>query len=209
MDGEVWAASDASDFAYGFVIMRPWCEAHPREFPDEMIDAHIFVKELFAAERTVAHICAKKSNRVIHLLMDNTAATGVLRRMFSLTEAGLAIAKRVHKLLTDSGNTLNIIHVTPKENPADAPSRRVPIIAELIANGEAIVVKGKMQHHGLTMPQPPYDMSRKRERAERHEEIEAPRACMLHFKEDNMNPFEADERLMEIATDDNEEDEDD
>ena len=78
MSGEVWAASDASDFAYGFIIMRPWLEVQPREFPSDMKDAHIFVKELYAAERTIAHICAEKSNHRIHLLMDNTAATGVL-----------------------------------------------------------------------------------------------------------------------------------
>jgi hypothetical protein len=188
--------------------MKPWFEARTGEFPESMKDAHIFVKELYAAERTIAHICATKSNHVIHLLMDNTAATGVLRRMFSLTDAGLELAKRVHKLLHGSGNTLNVIHVTSEENPADAPSRRKAIVPELITTGESIVAKGRTQHHGLSTPPPLYDMLRKRQRADRHEEVEAPEACVRQLRRMESNPFEDDERMMEIAIDQSEDDED-
>jgi hypothetical protein len=200
--GEVWAASDASDFAGGYVILKPWYDAKTIKLPRDILTAHIFVKELYAAVHTIQLICDKVNNMTIHLLVDNTAAAGVLRRMFSMTDCGLELVTRVQSLLRKSGCTLNVIHVTSQENPADGPSRYKKVIQALLEKAAKIIEAGRTQHHGLSLPSPNYDMTRKRVREERHIEIEAPDTYLRKLQRVyRTNPFKFDEDFLELAND--------
>jgi len=135
------AASDASDFAWGFVILRgpdgtPIVSgensASPGlSFPKNLRDACIFIKEMYAALKTVTHVAALNRGRhfiELTLLMDNTAAMHCIRNWYSKNAAGNRILKRIYAILREANITIRVVWIGTDDNPADEPSRLRKIV---------------------------------------------------------------------------------
>ena len=129
------AASDASDFAWGYVVLRgqngPYIintdklGAPGQKFPAELQDSHIFIKELYAAVRLIKKIASICDGRpsTLTLLMDNTAAMHCLQKGYSKNDAGRALVKRIFAMAKEANTQLTIIWIASDDNPADAPAR--------------------------------------------------------------------------------------
>jgi len=134
------AASDASDFAWGFVVLRgpsdcPMVslseDGSPGvSFPKTLKGARIFIKEMYAALKLITHVAALNScHHLIELtlLMDNTAAMHCIRNWFSKNEAGNRLLKRIYEIAKGANIIIKVIWIGTDENPADEPSRLVEI----------------------------------------------------------------------------------
>ena len=129
------AASDASDFGWGYVVLRgqdgPYVintdnlGAPGQKFPAELQDSHIFIKELYAAVRLIKKIASMCDGRpsTLTLLMDNTAAMHCLQKGYSKNDAGRALVKRIFAMAKEANIVLTILWIASDDNPADAPSR--------------------------------------------------------------------------------------
>jgi hypothetical protein len=129
----ITAATDSSDELWGALVwspercLLPEMNVFARPWPRKMRRAHIFVKELTAAVIIVEQICQRYTNVEIVLIIDNTAAAAVLRRMASSTSVGMELACRADAALAQANNTLKVVEITSKANPSDEPSRGTPL----------------------------------------------------------------------------------
>lgn len=130
---EVTVATDSSDNLWGALVwspdrcLLPELSVIARRWKRSLRMAHIFAKELTAAVILIERICARFSFTEIVLIIDNTAAACVLRRMASSTTIGMELALRADAALTRANNTLKVIDITSKANPSDEPSRNLPL----------------------------------------------------------------------------------
>ena len=134
------AASDASDLGWGYVILRGPVErisTHEpdstpgRRFPETLITANIFIKELYAAFRLIKHVAALNQEAchiVLTLLMDNTAAMHCIRNWYSKNEAGNRLLKRMYEISKAANISIKVEWIGTDDNPADEPSRFENII---------------------------------------------------------------------------------
>ncbi len=114
-------ATDACDTGYAYVLYdaQGGVINQPKQlvFPDDIADDHIFVKELHAA---IEGICACQSLfpdvTHVHVITDNTAVAGVLKRMYSTNFKGLGMLGRIRA-------RLRVATIASEDNAADAPSR--------------------------------------------------------------------------------------
>ena len=139
------AASDASDFAWGYVVLRGQSGPYlintdnlgkpGQAFPIDLQKTHIFIKELYAAVRLIKMIASISDGQPadLTLLMDNTAAMHCLQKGYSKNDAGRALVKRVFQLAKDANIRLTIKWIASDDNPADNPSRLMIIDEALCA----------------------------------------------------------------------------
>lgn len=162
--------TDSSGCRWG----RVWWDQHKRlqediggNWDSHMMPANIFCKELCAATMAIEHIAADTSlsGSHIRLLVDNSAAAAVLRRMVSSTSTGTEMAERCDRALTRSHCTLEVILITTDQNPADDPSRNRKVTAARIEKMWAAIAAADNGSH-VDM-----DVRRNTKSGLRHEEI--------------------------------------
>ncbi len=88
-------------------------------------DTHIFVKELLAATLAIGWICKHiggEHNVEMVIAVDNTAAAGVLRRLYSSTDLGCELVSRILIALADK-HTLRVVTLRSEDNPSDPLTR--------------------------------------------------------------------------------------
>jgi len=136
---ETWiAASDASEFGTGYVILQGQRGAYVHDIdsydnlpgsrlPQSLIGVHIYILELYGAYRTVEAVAQRSKNQPVKLIliMDNTAAKAAISKWYSSNKHALDIIKRIHALAKASNIDLSIVWMASEDNPADAPSRRM------------------------------------------------------------------------------------
>ena len=125
----IHAASDASDSGYGAVV---WKEGKPTVLLEDiwrkkMESAHIYLKEFFAATRTIEEICKETSNVRIMLCIDNTAVASGIRTMYAGNHDASEFLQRIRRALDASKNIVDVVSVQSEDNAADAPSRGLPL----------------------------------------------------------------------------------
>ena len=153
----VIAASDSSKRRWGICI---WSPDHQLDYIEgknwshDMIKAGIFVKELTAAVMTIERITSQYSHCHIKLLVDNTAAAAVLRKLASSTDIGNELASRVDKALTSSHCSLEVIHICSQQNPADDPSRNRPLDVGRVAMMWQVVEAAEVGGYVPVLPRP-------------------------------------------------------
>ena len=102
-----------------------WCEpaVDPKTDTKRPVASHeiIFLLELKAAERAILNFASK--NRLIVLLIDNTAAAACLRRFYSTHAEARKILDRVWNHLNQLGGHLLVVGIPSEDNDADPPSR--------------------------------------------------------------------------------------
>ena len=96
-------------------------------------EAHIYIQEYFAATVTIERLCQKHRNITIRIAIDNTAVVHSLRALYSSNRHANELAMRVHKVLTQSDNRLDVVPVVSADNGADTVSRNEPLDANAIA----------------------------------------------------------------------------
>ncbi len=122
-------ATDACDTGYAYVIFDDQGAVinQPKQkfFPPDVAGDHIFVKELLAA---IEGICACQTLfpdvTHVHIITDNTAVAGVLKRMYSTNFKALGMLGRITA-------RLRVATVASEDNAADAPSRGLAMIQTL------------------------------------------------------------------------------
>ena len=138
ISSDTWiAASDASEFGTGYVILQGQRGQYAHDIdrndnlpgsslPHSLIGVHIYILELYGAFRTVEAVSERLNGRRIKLIliMDNTAAKAAIGKWYSANKHALEIIKRIHALAQRSNIDLQIIWMASEDNPADAPSRR-------------------------------------------------------------------------------------
>lgn len=125
-DRVMYAATDSSKAMWGSVCWsedRRLVDIDSGRWVGPALLGNIFVKELTAAVVLVEKICARFPMTHIFLLVDNTAAASVLRRLASSTHVGSELARRVDESLSEGRCSLEVVHITSEQNPADDPSR--------------------------------------------------------------------------------------
>ena len=90
-------ATDASDFSWGAVILDTFGNvvhnSGPRNFPDDIKDGHIFLKEMYAAvQGSRLAMQLFPTSKMISLMVDNTATAAAVRRGYC-GETGQSDAK--------------------------------------------------------------------------------------------------------------------
>lgn len=99
---------------------------HSGSFNSRVSTSHIYVKEMLAATFCVESICKEKANCRILLCVDNTAAVGSIRAMYSSNVHANGLIVRLYDALNASGNVLEIVSVRSSDNAADPASRALP-----------------------------------------------------------------------------------
>lgn len=139
----VIVATDASNEGWGVEIItlngssiwssgyQPWPECRPKTGqPFEPCRAdHIFLKEMFAAAKGL-EICDQKIGcKGIHLVIDNTAVAGAVRRGYSTNTLGNEMLERISRC----SHRKRLVHsVTSEDNAADSASRNLPLDAKRV-----------------------------------------------------------------------------
>jgi hypothetical protein len=110
-------------------------------FPKMLRPAHIYLKELWACVHVVETIL--QSHRNVHILLgvDNTAVVGAVRARYSSNTHGLELIKRLHQLLLARESTLDVVPLRSEDNAADAPSRGLPMNAEVRARCMSVITR--------------------------------------------------------------------
>jgi len=131
------AASDASEFGTGYVILhgQRGSPHHDADFngrpgsalPQELVGVHIYILELYGAFRCIQAVAQMNQGKPtsLHLLMDNTAAKAAIHKKYSSNKYALEIIKRIHFLCQRNNIVLTISWIASDDNPADEPSRRL------------------------------------------------------------------------------------
>jgi hypothetical protein len=128
---KVWACSDASGSAWGYVTWGHQDTIVGAPFPKQICEAHIFVKEFLAAEYCIMNILesavsntpGKQHYTHIVLGIDNSAVAQVLRNMYSANTFVQPRISALNKALREAETTLEIVNVRSEDNAADEPSR--------------------------------------------------------------------------------------
>ena len=137
----ILAASDASggsthgeeasiEPGWGFLLLN---EELPDEvcagtFPPELVQSHIYLKEMWSAVRCVEHICSRAPRARIVLGIDNTAVVGALRGRYSSNQHANEMIQRLDRVLAASSSVLEVVPLRSEDNPADGPSRKKPVV---------------------------------------------------------------------------------
>jgi len=132
------AASDASEFGTGYVILRGQRgdylhDSDANDFqpgsclPRELVGVHIYILELYAAWRLVQKVATLTNGEpsTLTLIMDNTAAKSAIEKWYSSNKEALKIIRRIRWAANRANLTLKIIWIASGDNPADEPSRRL------------------------------------------------------------------------------------
>lgn len=112
--------TDASDAGWGYVLtdmLGNILEQQRYVWDATTIKWHIFIKEVAACVWTAKKL--SKNGRMLHILVDNTAAEHAIRRGFSCNRIALGLIKAasLQKIRFSIGR------IGTKQNPADEPSR--------------------------------------------------------------------------------------
>ena len=124
----IYAASDASDNFGGFmeILMNipAVVDTHIIPWDNDLVKAHIFIKELLAAVLCVEHIL-RRAERIdaIILACDNTAACSILQRGYSSNTHATTLVTRLKTATDRAACRLRIVQVRGVDNVADNPSR--------------------------------------------------------------------------------------
>jgi len=154
----IYVASDASSKKWGYVVydeslveIRQACD----HFDQKMwASRHIFVKELLAAVLSIEWCCqhlGSERGLEIVIAVDNTAAAGVLRRLYSVTILGDELVRRVIRAL-DSRHTLRVLTVRSEDNPSDPLTRTRPLCPARNAVFREIVSAYQVGRHITALP---------------------------------------------------------
>ena len=115
----IYLASDASLDGYGVVdldtgnqVRGVWKHVH--------VTGDMYYLEALAAKRAVMYAPA---NTEIILITDNMGLVWSLRKRSSRCPRTARVLAEMHEAMEARGQTLRVVHVGTKENPADAPSR--------------------------------------------------------------------------------------
>lgn len=204
---EFFVATDSSSNFWGALV---WSDARVL-IPDlcvcaarwdmRMVSSHIFLKELTAAVIMIERLCHAYRDSEIVIVIDNTAAASVLRRLASSTKAGIELALRVDASVTPANNKLRIVVITSMANPADEPSRGRPIDSSKFAVMWELIDKDKLGIR-VNLPGKPFKLRLSEgERIIRHEEAE----CTVDDSEecndsDSQNDSMNDEEKFQVLT---------
>ena len=116
-------ASDASETAWGFVVMTLDGEilyVHSARWADSMSELHIFYLELYAALYAQKWVHKQKGKCIIYHLIDNSAARAVLEHGYSTTTLGCRWLAEHYRIFE---GRIHLVAVTSGMNIADEPSR--------------------------------------------------------------------------------------
>ena len=129
-DGHVFLASDASSEGRGAWVVfadegRELHYKYTNNWSAEEKDKKIFYLELLSATLAIEDV--QKEGVTIVIAIDNTAAAAVLRNMYSSTEKGRGLVRRVLAVLKKKNNGLIVAGIAGEDNYADAPTRGDPL----------------------------------------------------------------------------------
>jgi hypothetical protein len=138
----MYLATDSSKLHWGACVWND--ERHMQKCQDgawnsKILPASIFIKELTVAVFSIETLCRDHQNTKIFVLIDNTAAASVLRKLASCTHAGTELASRVDRALSRSGNSIEVLHIVSEQNPADSPSRKRRVEADRVSAMWALI----------------------------------------------------------------------
>lgn len=131
---EIFVATDSSGKRWGSCVWTADRQLHPTMGYEKgvwnrsMMQADIFVKELTAAVLCVEKVARLYPGTKIYVFGDNTAAIAVMKKLASTTHIGNELARRLDNVLSETGCTMEVIHITTTMNPADDPSRNKPFV---------------------------------------------------------------------------------
>lgn len=121
---ELWLVTDSSSTHGAWLLLdtsgrlldqRSW------KWMGAVQSAHIFVKELLVPVMFLEQ--STHTRTLIRLLIDNTAALHVLRRMYSRTKIGTELIRRADRVLTAQEVKLHVGSIRSEDNVADCPTR--------------------------------------------------------------------------------------
>ncbi len=131
----IYIACDSSSRRWAFLT---WLSLHgavckalsdASNWSVSIVESSIFLKELTCLTIAVERVAWREGVAAAHpgshlvVFCDNTAACHVARRLASSTHGGTELAMRIDQALRKHNCTLEIIHVTSEQNPADTNSR--------------------------------------------------------------------------------------
>lgn len=153
----IYAASDASSKRWGYIVYDVNLEEirHSNDaFDQRMYQSHIFVKELLAAVLAIEWCCqnlGSENSIEIVIAVDNTAAAGVLRRLYSTTKMGDEMVRRVLAAL-DSRHILRVMTLRSEDNPSDPLTRNRPMCSVRNTRFHELVGAYKVGRHITALP---------------------------------------------------------
>lgn len=121
----VYVATDSSDKAMGMIEFRDFQPYHVirQLIPSDMVDCHIYIKELLAATIMIERTGSLHPGAKISIAIDNTAVVYAIRRMFTCNKVALELLRRIEKAVASHHLLLECIPIPGALNPADDPSR--------------------------------------------------------------------------------------
>ena len=141
---DLFVATDSSDSMWGAIGWNIDNQTifvqHSQTWPEKIEKEHIFLKELLAATICIERLCRLHPRSRVHVLTDNTACAAVLRRLASSSKAGSDMARRVDNALRENGCAISVIVVPSAQNPADEPSRQLPLNTAKLRFAQDIIV---------------------------------------------------------------------
>jgi hypothetical protein len=154
---QIIIASDASSKLWGYIIydacLSVLHQNHDTFSRHLQGDRHIFVKELLAATLAIEYVCSTYDEMPLEIVIgiDNTAAAGVLRRLYSSTHYGCEMVDRVVKALGDK-HRLRVISLRSEDNPSDPLTRMRPLCPKRMKVFEGIVRAFEYGRHITEFP---------------------------------------------------------
>jgi hypothetical protein len=131
--------SDASNEGFGWVLCNEDGTLGetpvPREFPQNLKDTHIFVRELFAAVLAIQTTLQGKRNAQIFIGVDNSAVFFCLNSFYSTNLIACQWLSKLHQLLQEKQCTLVPFQLRSEHNPADPISRHQLLQPSLLMTG--------------------------------------------------------------------------
>lgn len=207
----VYVVTDSSNRRYGSLIwdeQRKLTQEDSAMWDAQLRDAHIFVKELKAAQLGILQAIKLFGESIdIVIATDNTAAAHVLERGWSTTAVGQKILAYLLGLMRRHKCEMSVMTVRSEDNPADEPSRGRAVNPERVFRFWQLV---DMFEHGFShRTAQPAPFSLKRPRQLRHDEnemkIAEPGFSPLTPSEDGEDaaqttesPFRCDDELCEV-----------
>jgi hypothetical protein len=148
----VLLATDASSKGWGYVLYTvgsanpedeeggKWSDLVPHPILESPPEEHIFYKELKAALYGLSRI---PEGTTAILVVDNAAVAWVLRNGFCRTQVGNDLLQQYERLLH---RIHDVVLVVSNDNPADDPSRGVPVTAD---RTERMLTAVKLHQKGI------------------------------------------------------------